>query len=68
MYNVFPSHLLLKKSEKQDSFRQILKSLANMNNESSGTQFLQTIIGIQSRSDALDKSRFVMTFLTNLGD
>ena len=35
--------------------------------ESSGSQFLRTTSGIQSGPDAFDKSRFVMTFWTNLG-
>ena len=35
--------------------------------ESSGSQFFRTITGIQSGSDAFDKSRLVMIFLTILG-
>ena len=35
--------------------------------ESSGSQFLGITTGIQSRPDAFDKSRFIMTFLTILG-
>ena len=35
--------------------------------ESSGSQFFRTTTGIQSRSDAFDESRFVMTYLTILG-
>ena len=35
--------------------------------ESSGSQFFRTTTGIQSRPDAFDESRFVMTFLTILG-
>ena len=35
--------------------------------ESSDSQFFRTTAGIQSGPDALDKSRFVMTFLTILG-
>ena len=35
--------------------------------ESSGAQFFTTTTGIQSGPDALDESRFVMTFLTILG-
>ena len=35
--------------------------------ESSGSQFFRTTTGIQSGPDAFDESRFVMTFLTNLG-
>ena len=43
-----------------------LKSLASMY-ESSGSQFFRTTTGIQSGPDALDESRFAMTFLTILG-
>ena len=53
-------------SGKQDSFRHILKSLASMY-ESSDSQFFRTTTGIQSGPDALDESRFVMTFLTISG-
>ena len=35
--------------------------------DSSGSQFFRTTTGIQSEPDALDESRFVMTFLTILG-
>ena len=35
--------------------------------ESSGSQFFRTTTGMQSGPDALDESRFVMTFLTILG-
>ena len=35
--------------------------------ESSGSQFFRTTTGIQSGPDAFDESRFIMTFLTNLG-
>ena len=35
--------------------------------EISGSQFFRTTAGIQSRLDAFDKSRFIMTFLTILG-
>ena len=35
--------------------------------ESSGSQFFRNTTGIQSGPDASDESRFVMTFLTNLG-
>ena len=35
--------------------------------ESSGSQFFRTTTGIQSGPDAFDESRFVLTFLTNLG-
>ena len=34
--------------------------------ESSDSQFFRTTTGIQSRPDAFDESRFVMTFLTIL--
>ena len=36
-------------------------------NESSGSQFFRTTIGIQSGPDAFDESRFVMPFLNILG-
>ena len=52
-------------SGKQDSFRQLFKSLASMY-ESSGSQFFRTTT-IQSGPDAFDESRFVITFLTILG-
>ena len=35
--------------------------------ESSGPQFFRTTTGIQSEPDTFDKSRSVMTFLTNFG-
>ena len=35
--------------------------------ESSGSQFFRITTGIQSGPDALDESRFVMTFLTIFG-
>ena len=35
--------------------------------ESSGSQFLRTTTGIQSRPVVFDESRFIMTFLTILG-
>ena len=35
--------------------------------KSSGSQFFRTTTGIQSRPDAFDESRFIMTFLTTLG-
>ena len=50
---------------KQDSFRHIMKSLAIIS-ESSGSDFKATTV-IQSDSDVFDKSRWVMTFLTNMG-
>ena len=53
-------------SGKQDSFRNILKSLASMY-ESSGSHFFRTTTGIQSEPDAFDESRFVKNFLTILG-
>ena len=36
--------------------------------ESSGSQFFRTTTGIQSVPDGFDESRFVVTFLTILGD
>ena len=36
--------------------------------ESSDSQFFRTTPGIQSGQDTFDESRFVMTFLTILGD
>ena len=36
--------------------------------ESSGMQFFRTITGIPSGLHAFDESRFIMTFLTILGD
>ena len=50
---------------KQDSFRHLLKSSANMW-ERSGSQFFKTTTGIQSGPDAF-QSRFIMSFLTILG-
>ena len=35
--------------------------------ESSGSQFFRTTTGTQSRPEAFDESRFVMTFLAILG-
>ena len=35
--------------------------------ESSGSQFLRTTTGIQSRPDAFDESMFIVTFLTIFG-
>ena len=35
--------------------------------ESSGSQFFRATTGMQSRPNAFDESRFVMTFLTILG-
>ena len=49
-----------------DSFRHILKSSASMN-DSLHSQFSRTTTGIQSGPDDLDKSRFIMTFLSILG-
>ena len=46
--------------------KRILKSSANMY-ESSGQQFFKINTGIQSVLDAFDKSKLVVTFLTNLG-
>ena len=53
--------------ENNDSFGHILKSLANMY-ENSGSQFFETSTGIQSVQDAFDKSRLFMAFLTNFGN
>ena len=53
-------------SGKQDSFRHILKSSANMY-ESSGSQFFRTNTAVQPVPDTFDESRFVMNFLTILG-
>ena len=47
------------------TFRHILKSSASMY-ESSGSQFFRTTTRLQSRPGAFDKSRLVMTFVTNL--
>ena len=49
-----------------DSFRHILNSSAKMY-ECLGSLFFRTTTVIESRSDAFDKSKLVMTFLTNLG-
>ena len=35
--------------------------------ESPGSEFFRTTAGIQTRPDAFDESRFVMTFVTILG-
>ena len=58
----------MEKSEigKQDSFRRIFKVSASMD-ISSGSQFLKTTAGIQSGPNALQGSKSVMTFATNLG-
>ena len=53
-------------SGKQDSFKHILKSSVSMY-ERSGSQFFRSTTGIQSRTDAFEKSRLIMNFLTNLG-
>ena len=45
--------------------RHLLKSSSNVQ-ESSGSQFFRTTIGIKSEPDASDKSRFIMIFLTIL--
>ena len=55
-----------KVSGKQDSFRHLLKSSANMKKRS-GSQSFKTTTGTQSRPDAFDASRFAMTFFTVLG-
>ena len=52
--------------EKQDFFRHILKSSANMY-ESSGSHFFRTTTGMQSGPDTFHESKFVMAFLTMLG-
>ena len=44
----------------------MLKSSASMY-ENSSSQFFRATTRIQSRSDAFNESRFVMTFLTILG-
>ena len=43
------------------------KRLLQAHIESSGSQFFRTTAGIKSGPDALDESRFIMTFLTILG-
>ena len=53
--------------ENNESFGNILKSLANMY-ENSGSQFFETSAGIQSVQDAFDKSRLFMAFSTNFGN
>ena len=58
-------HETFQQSGKQDSFRHILKSSASRY-ESSNSQFFTATTGIQSGPDAFDKSRLVVTFLTNL--
>ena len=52
-------------SEKQDSFRHILKSSVSIC-ESSGSQFFRITTGIQLGPDAFGESRFVKTFITIL--
>ena len=55
------------KSRKLYSFRHILKRPVNMY-ESSGSHFLRTTTtGIQSRLDAFNEPRLVMTLLNNFG-
>ena len=49
--------------ESKTLLRHSLKSSASIK-ESSGSQFFGTTTGIQSRPDAFDKSRFIMTFST----
>ena len=56
-----------KQSGKQDLFRYILKSSASMY-KSSDSQIFRTTTGIQLGPDTFNKSKLVMTFLTNLGD
>ena len=53
-------------SRKQDSFRHILNNSPSIY-ESTGLLFFRAITGIQSGPDAFNKSRLVMTFLSNLG-
>ena len=60
--NTGATEATFQKSGKQDIFRHVLKSSANIY-ESSGSHFFRTTTGIQSESDALDKARFVTTFL-----
>ena len=52
--------------ENIEKFRHILKSSASIY-ESSGIHFFKTTTGILLGQDTFDKSRLVMTFLTNLG-
>ena len=59
-------HQRVQQSGKQDSFRHIWKSLTSMY-EGFSSQFLRTTTGIESGPDAFDKSRLVITLLTNLG-
>ena len=55
------------KNVENNSFRQLLKSLASVY-ESSGSQYFRTTTGIQSGpDDTFDESRFAMTFLSILG-
>ena len=53
-------------SGKQDFFQHILKISVSIYG-SSHSQFFRTTTGIQSGPDTFDKSRLVITFLTNLG-
>ena len=45
----------------------LLRGVDTLMHIMSGTQFFRNTNGIQSRSDALDESRFVVNFLTILG-
>ena len=45
----------------------LLRGVDTLMHIMSHTQFFRTTNGIQSRSDALDASRFVVNFLTILG-
>ena len=60
--NTGPTDETFQQYGKQDLFRQLLKSSA-----SSGSQYVRTTTRVQSGPDALDKARFIMTFLTILG-
>ena len=50
---------------KKDSFRHIVKSLANIY-ESTSLQFFRNTIGIQSGSVAFEESGSLLAFLANL--
>ena len=71
-YRLFPNILkkgttdqTFQQSGKQESFRHLFKNSTSMY-ESSGSHFFKTTTEIQSKPDAFDNSRFVMTFLTVL--
>ena len=63
--NTETTHETFQQSGKQDSFRHILKSSASRY-ESSDSQLFTATTVIQSGPFAFDKSRLVVTFLTNL--